>query len=94
MEMIDAGAEDVYLEDGIFTIYTSMEDFGKMNRRLEELKIEVENTELQRIPKTTVSVDVETAKRVFRFIEAIEEDDDVQAVYHTMELTDMIIAEL
>ena len=94
MEVIDAGAEDVELDDGIFTIYTSMEDFGKMNKRLEEMKVEVQNAELQRIPKTSVAVDVDTARRVFKFIEAIEEEDDVQAVYHNMELTEEIMAEV
>src|ERR1019366_3433144 len=92
MEVIDARAEDVELDDGIFTIYTSMEDFGKMNKRLEEMKVEVQNAELQRIPKTSVEVD--TARRVFKFIEAIEEEDDVQAVYHNMELTEEIMAEV
>ena len=94
MEVIDAGAEDVELDDGIFTIYTSMEDFGKMNKRLEEMKVEVQNAELQRIPKTSVAIDVDTARRVFKFIEAIEEEDDVQAVYHNMELTEEIMAEV
>ena len=94
MEVIDAGAEDVELDDGIFTIYTSMEDFGKMNKRLEEMKVEVQNAELQRIPKTSVAIDVDTARRVFKFIEAIEEEDDVQAVYHNMELTEEIMVEV
>jgi len=94
MEVIDAGAEDVHLDDGVFTIYTSLEGFGRMNKRLEEMKVEVENAELQRIPKTTATVDIDTARRVFKMIEAIEEDDDVQAVYHNMELTEEIMAEI
>jgi YebC/PmpR family DNA-binding regulatory protein len=92
MEIIDAGAEDVELDDGIFTIYTSFEDFGPMNKKLEEMKIEVENAELQRIPKTATAVDMDTARRVLKFVDAIEDDDDVQAVYHNMELTEEIIA--
>ena len=91
MELIDAGAEDVHLDEDMFTIYTSMEDFGTMNKKLEEMNIEVQNAELQRIPKSTTTVDVDTVRRVFKFIEALEDDDDVQAVYHNMELTEEII---
>ena len=91
MEVIDAGAEDVELDDGVFTIYTAFEDFGLMNKKLEEMKIEVENAELQRIPKNPTAVDVDTARRVFKLIDVIEDDDDVQAVYHNMELTEEIM---
>ncbi len=91
MAVIDAGAEDVELEEGVFTITTAFEDFGMTNKKLEEMKVEVENAELQRIPKTTAPVDFDTARRVLRLIESIEEDDDVQAVYHNMELTDEIM---
>lgn len=92
MEVIDAGAEDVELDDGVFTIYTAFEDFGLMNKKLEEMKIEVENAELQRIPKNPTAVDVDTARRVFKLIDVIEDDDDVQAVYHNMELTEEIMS--
>lgn len=92
MEIIDSGAEDVELEDGVFTIYTSFENFGPMNKKLEEMKIEVENAELQRIPKNAIAVDSDTARRVFKLIDAIEEDDDVQAVYHNMGLTEEIMS--
>ena len=88
MEMIDAGAEDVELEDGIFTITTAFEDFGAFQKKLEELKIEAESADLQRIPKSETSVDSETAKKVMKLIDALEEDDDVQAVYHNMEMTE------
>lgn len=94
MEVIDAGAEDVVLEDGFFTITTAMEDFGKMMKKLEEMKIEPENAQLQRIPKNTVKLDTEAAKKVLKVIEVFEEDDDVQNVYHNLELTDELMAEM
>ena len=94
MEIIDAGAEDVVLEDDFFTITTALEDFGSMMKKLEEMKIEPENAELQRIPKTTTKLDKEAGQKVLRIIEVFEDDDDVTNVFHNMELTDELMAEL
>jgi YebC/PmpR family DNA-binding regulatory protein len=94
MEMIDAGAEDIQLDEGYFTITTAMEDFGPMMKKLESLKIEPESAQLQRIPKETAVLDLENAKKVMRLIELFEEDDDVQAVYHNLELTDELMETL
>lgn len=88
MALIDAGAEDITLEDGIFTITTAMEDFGNMMRKLEELHVEPESASLQRIPRSTESLDPESARKVLKLIELIEDDDDVQNVYHNLALTD------
>jgi YebC/PmpR family DNA-binding regulatory protein len=88
MALIDAGAEDINLEDGIFTITTAMEDFGNMMRKLEELHVEPESASLQRIPRSTESLDPESARKVLKLIELIEDDDDVQNVYHNLALTD------
>jgi transcriptional/translational regulatory protein YebC/TACO1 len=49
--------------------------------------IEPENQGLQRIPNTTTVLDVEEAKKVLRLVERLEEDDDVQHVYHNLEIT-------
>jgi len=94
MEMIEAGAEDMQLEEGYFTVTTAMENFGAMMKRLEALNIEPENAQLQRIPKDTSKVDLETAKKVMRLVEMFEEDDDIQAVYHNLEMTDELMDSL
>lgn len=94
MDLIDAGAEDIQVDEEMITIYTAMEDFGQMLKKLEELKIEPENAELQRIPKNTVKVDKETARKVMRLIDHFEDDDDVTNVFHNMELTDEIMEDL
>jgi YebC/PmpR family DNA-binding regulatory protein len=94
MEIIDAGAEDVELEDGIFTITTAMEDFGLMMKKLEEMGIEPESAELQRIPKTLTKLDKDSALKVLRLIDVFEDDDDVQNVFHNLELTEEIMAEM
>ncbi len=94
MEIIDAGAEEVEHEEGFYNIYTAMEDFGSMMKKLEEISIEAENAELQRIPKTTVKLDKESAQGVMKLIDMLEEDDDVQNVFHNLELTDEMMAEM
>lgn len=88
LEIIDAGAEDFEIEDGIANVTTSLEDFGNMMKKLEELNIEPETAELQRIPVTSEALDVETSKKVLRMIEAFEADDDVTNVFHNLEMTE------
>ncbi len=94
MELIDAGAEDIQVEDDMITVTTAMEDFGQMLKKLEEMKIEPENAELQRIPKNTVKIDKDSAKKVLRLVEMFEDDDDVTNVFHNMEMTDEILEEM
>ncbi|MFO8067737.1 MAG: YebC/PmpR family DNA-binding transcriptional regulator [Bacteroidales bacterium] len=88
MEVIDAGAEDVETDDQFYIIYTAMEDFGQMMKKLEDLNIEAENAELQRLPKNTIKLEKEQAEKVLKLIETFEEDDDVQNVFHNLEITD------
>lgn len=94
LEMIDAGAEDIETEDGVITVTTSMEEFGRMQKKLEEMNIEAENAELQRIPNDTVTLDNESAAKILKIIDIFEDDDDVQKVFHNLELTDDILADV
>lgn len=94
MEVIDAGAEDISYEDEIIVVTTELESFGSMLKKLEEMKLEVESAELQRIPKTFVTLDKESAQKVLKLVDIFEDDDDVQSVYHNLELTDELMAEL
>lgn len=93
MEAIDAGAEDIEndTENAILTVTTAMEDFGQMMKKLESLGIEPESAQLQRIPLTTMEVDVDAAKKIMKVVDVFEDDDDVQNVYHNMELTDDVM---
>jgi YebC/PmpR family DNA-binding regulatory protein len=90
LELIDAGAEDFEVDEDTITITCSREDFGSVNKKLNELGIEPEDAGLKRIPNDTKKVDIETAKKVMRFVEILEDDDDVQNVYHNMAMTDEI----
>ena len=91
LELIDAGAEEVDLEEGDFHISCAMEDFGNMQKKLEELEIVAKSAGLERIPVNTNAVSTDGAKKVLRLIDMIEDDDDVQAVYHNLEMTDAIM---
>jgi len=91
MEVIDAGAEDITLEEDFFTVTTAMEDFGSMMKKLEQLKIEPESAELQRIPKSTETLGVDAARKVLKLIDFIEEDEDVTNVFHNLALTDELM---
>ena len=94
MELIDAGAEEIELEEEFFTVTTAMEDFGLMMKKLEELGVEPENASLQRIPKETVTLDLESARKVMKLIDFFEDDDDIQNVFHNLEISDELMAEL
>ena len=94
LELIDGGAEEVEKDEEITTIYTSFDDYGNMQRKLQELDIESKSTEIQQIPKTTTALDTEQALEVLNIVEKFEELDDIQAVYHNLELTDELLAKL
>jgi len=94
LEMIDAGAEDIELEDGFFSITTALEDFGAVQKKLEELQIEPESAELQRIPHDTVKLDNESARKILKVIEVFEDEDDIQKVFHNLEISEELIAEM
>ena len=88
MELIDGGLEEMNEVDDAIIVYTSFDDFGNMQSHLDALNIEVANAELQRIPNNTTELDVENSKKVLRLIDKMEEDEDVNCVYHNLEMTD------
>ncbi len=87
LEMIDAGAEKMEENDDVVEIISAFENFGLLSKKLEDLGIEPENQGLQRIPVTTATLPVEEAKKVLQLVERLEEDDDVQHVYHNLDIT-------
>ena len=93
LELIDAGAEDVYetteedehgAEHKYIVVETAFTDFGQMQHALGAKGANVLSATLQRVPNTTVSLNDEQAEEVEKLIDKLEEDEDVQAVYHTM----------
>lgn len=94
MEMIDAGAEDIDQDENEILITTAFEDFGSMSHKLDELKLDVISGDLQRIPNNTKLVSEEQFKINMKMLDRFEEDDDVQNVYHNMEITDELLESL
>ncbi|MCT6868973.1 YebC/PmpR family DNA-binding transcriptional regulator [Apibacter sp.] len=88
LEMIDAGAEEIEEDDNEVIITSSFEDFGSINHKFEELGIEPKSAELQRLPNTTKSLPLEQAQTILKMLEKFEDDDDVQQVFHNMEITE------
>lgn len=91
MEMIDGGAEEIDSDDEEVMITTAFEDFGHLSHKLDELGIEVKSAELQRIPNITKEVTEDQFKINMKMLDRFEEDDDVQNVYHNMEVTDQLM---
>ena len=94
MELIDSGLEEMIVEQDICLVYTDFENFGLMQNKLEELNIKATNAEVQRIANNTKKLKIEDAKKVLMLIEKLEEDDDVQNVYHNLEFSDELIKSL
>ncbi|OAA91870.1 putative transcriptional regulatory protein [Clostridium ljungdahlii] len=85
MQVLDAGAEDFIAEEEVFEVITTVEDFGTVREKLEEQGFEFLSADITMIPDNTVAVDMETAGKVQRLIDKLEDDDDVQDVYHNAE---------
>ncbi|MDN5205364.1 YebC/PmpR family DNA-binding transcriptional regulator [Fulvivirgaceae bacterium BMA10] len=86
LELIDGGAEEVEISEGYYNVTCAMEDFGNLQKKMETLEIETESAELQRIPNTLVALDDEALEKVMKLIDALEDDDDVQKVYHNIDI--------
>jgi YebC/PmpR family DNA-binding regulatory protein len=91
LELIDAGAEDIEEEKDVFIVTCALEDFGNIQKKLDELGVHAENAELQRIPINTKKLDAENAQKFLRMIEDFEDEDDVQSVYHDLEMTEELM---
>ncbi|MDF1881222.1 YebC/PmpR family DNA-binding transcriptional regulator [Sulfurimonas sp. MAG313] len=81
MELIDAGLEELEEEAGECIVHTSYADFGNMNSKLEELKVEMTKATLQYLSNTPISVTDEQMEDIRIILDKLDEDEDVQAVY-------------
>lgn len=85
MMALDAGAEDFQAEDEVFVVYTTPEDFGLVGEALEGNGIEFLEAGVKMIPDTTSELDEDNAKKFQKMLDLLEDDDDVQEVYHNAE---------
>ena len=94
MELIDAGLEELENDEGTLTVTTDFSDFSNMQKQLESMNIELESSELQRFPNNIKTLVGEEAKSVLKLIDKLEEDEDVQNVFHNMEMTEEVISQM
>ncbi|MGE7776763.1 MULTISPECIES: YebC/PmpR family DNA-binding transcriptional regulator [Chitinophaga] len=85
LELIDFGLEEIGEDsEGNIIVRATFTEFGNMSKALEEKGLEVIAAELKRIPATTVELNEEQAKEVLELIDRLEQDDDVQQVFHNL----------
>jgi YebC/PmpR family DNA-binding regulatory protein len=85
LEGIDAGADDVEFGEGMVRITCEMEQFGKMSKYLADKKLETIEAGLERVPVTFKKISEDTFQKLSKLLNSLEEDDDVQKVYHNAE---------
>ena len=91
---LEAGAQDIEEGEEFYTVYTSMEDFGDVQKSLEEKYETIERSGLIWKPKTMIEVDLDTAQKNMRLIDTLEDNDDVQAVFNNMDMSDEVAEQL
>ena len=91
MDLIDGGLEELEIDEEAITVYCNFTDFSNMQKKIEDLGIEIQNSELQRIPITTKTISASEAEKVIKLLDLLEENDDVQQVFHNMVLTEEIL---
>lgn len=89
MDALEAGADDFNVEDECYEILTSVESFSSVREALEKSGYSFVQAEINYIPQTTTALeDEEAVKKMEKLIDMLEENDDVQNVYHTWEMPD------
>ena len=86
MTALDAGAEDFTAEETTFEIVTAPDDFTSVCDALESAGYKFESAEISMIPQNTVSINAETETKLNKLLDLLEDNDDVQNVYHNAEL--------
>jgi YebC/PmpR family DNA-binding regulatory protein len=84
LELIDFGADEIFEEEESILVYAAFSDYGTLQKGIEELGLEVISSGFERIPLDTKKLSEEHEAEVDKLLERIEEDDDVQNVFHNM----------
>ncbi len=94
MAVLDAGAEEVNDEGGGFEVITDPSQLVEVRKALQGAGIDYDSAEAEFVPALTVDVDVETARKVIRLIDALEDSDDVQNIYSNFDMSPEVQAQL
>lgn len=88
MHALDAGAEDVVVNDDSFEVLTAPSDFEAVKTALEEAGYQLETAGIRWLPQNTVAAEGENAEKLLKMMDAFDDNDDVQDVYHNFEISD------
>ena len=89
--VLDAGAEDMVTEEENYAVKTAPQDFYKVKKAIDDAGIKTESAEITLVPKSTVKVTGQDAKKVLDLVDAIEEHEDVQNVYANFDIPDELL---
>lgn len=88
---IEAGVEDIEIEDDFYLLYCNPRSFHEVMDSFKESNINIDNSELAMIPKNTIKLDEDNAKKILNLIDELEDHDDVQNVYANFDIDDRIV---
>ncbi|QOR48557.1 YebC/PmpR family DNA-binding transcriptional regulator [Trueperella pecoris] len=94
MAVLDAGAEEISNEGDIFEILSEPNDVVEVRKALQAAGVDYNSAEVQFVPSMKVAVDVDTARKVMKLIDAIDDVDDIQAVYSNVDISAEVAAQL
>ena len=86
LEFIDYGVEEVFKDEDGIVLYAPFEYYGIIQKKLEKRNFEILSSDFERIPQAVKQLSIDKQKEVLQLIEKIEDDEDVQNVYHSMEI--------
>ena len=86
LEFIDFGVDEVFIDEDGILLYAPFESFGTIQKELENRDIQIVSSAFERIPTTTTTLSFEAVEKVEKLLEKLENDEDVQNVYHNMVL--------
>ena len=91
MQAADAGAEDAELDGDVWQVTTDAADLASVRDALEGDGFTITSAELTLVPKNTVALEEDAARKLLRLIDALEENDDVQDVYANFDIPDAVL---
>lgn len=91
---LEAGADDVTTSQFIHEIICSPDAFETVKKAIEEAEIEIQSSDISMVADNLMTLDLDTAKKVMRLIDALEDHDDVDAVYSNTDVPDDVVAQL
>jgi transcriptional/translational regulatory protein YebC/TACO1 len=91
LQAADAGAEDVSLDGDVWQVTTDAGDLASVRDALEAAGLTIASAELTLVPKNTVALEEDAARRLLKLIDALEDNDDVQDVYANFDIPDAVL---